>query len=144
MFHGQRMFVWALLAGFLFAVWALVLFVVLRIVSPLPSSHKSCGVFLVLVERHWTCALTLSLRFCHHLCVADSRTLRPEPYPSSNEQKKKTCALTYGELRWVSLPLSILDCLSQRSAASVKTTHERCGPFSLCRLEPNVSHNVCS
>ena len=26
----------------------------------------------------------------------------------------------------------------------VKTTHERCGPFSLCRLEPNVSHNVCS
>ena len=26
----------------------------------------------------------------------------------------------------------------------VKTTHERCGPFSLCRLEPNVSHKVCS
>ena len=27
---------------------------------------------------------------------------------------------------------------------AVKTTHERCGPFSLCRLEPNVSHKVCS
>ena len=31
-----------------------------------------------------------------------------------------------------------------RAANVVKTTHERCGPFSLCRLEPNVSHNVCS
>ena len=37
--------------------------------------------------------------------------------------------------------------LRQRSVVHdlfVKTTHERCGPFSLCRLEPNVSHNVCS
>ena len=34
--------------------------------------------------------------------------------------------------------------LVRSQTKSVKTTHERCGPFSLCRLEPNVSHKVCS
>ena len=42
---------------------------------------------------------------------------------------------------WTNLPLVLL-MLAQ--ALGVKTTHERCGPFSLCRLEPNVSHKVCS
>ena len=32
----------------------------------------------------------------------------------------------------------------KKRRSGVKTTHERCGPFSLCRLEPNVSHKVCS
>ena len=48
-----------------------------------PRSHKSCGVFLVLVEGHWTCALTyvlvrqVSLRLLNLDCRYPRDLLQP-------------------------------------------------------------------
>ena len=44
----------------------------------------------------------------------------------------------------MSAAASTISGVHEGGEVPVKTTHERCGPFSLCRLEPNVSHKVCS
>ena len=84
--------VWLFCFGFCLLCGFVLVCFVLRIASLPPPSHKSCGVFLVLVEGHWTCALTYVLlrRVSLRLLNLDCRYPRDLLQPARKKNRQCT------------------------------------------------------